>query len=333
MMMRRAAITLIGALALLVGVGVTNSSRAGQVIKIGTLAPASSPWGQVLKVWADSVSTKSGGAVQLQLYFSGQLGDEASMVSKMKSSQLDGAVVTAVGLGKIYQPILALQMPGLFSTWDKLDNARNTMKAEFEKGCSNAGFLLAGWGDVGAVHFMSKGIALRTPEVLRDQKPFMWRDDPMQTFLYQAIGGVVPVPLYVPEVLSSLNIGKINVIRASSLAAEQLQWSSKLDTIHVEVNALEIGAIVLSSKKLDTLSADQKAIVVDAAKSAAAELTKRIRKDDNDAFGRLKGKMTLVTLSSAEKSKWDALYKTVRQQLAQSIFSPELVARLEELAK
>ena len=62
------------------------------------------------------------------------------MVGKMKAGQLDGAAVTAVGLGKIYKPILALQMPGLFTTWSKLDAARDAMKGEFEKGAQDAGF-------------------------------------------------------------------------------------------------------------------------------------------------------------------------------------------------
>src|SRR6185436_1848707 len=44
MMLRRAAMKLIGALTLLVGVGSANEAKAGEVIKIGTLAPASSPW-------------------------------------------------------------------------------------------------------------------------------------------------------------------------------------------------------------------------------------------------------------------------------------------------
>ncbi len=106
------------------------------MIKIGTLAPGASPWGQVFKVWAAAVSQKSGGELELQFFYNGQQGDEAAMVGKMKAGQLDGSAVTAVGLGKIYKPIHALQMPGLFTTWAKLDAARDAMKGEFEKGAS-----------------------------------------------------------------------------------------------------------------------------------------------------------------------------------------------------
>ena len=117
MMLRRAAMKLLGALTLTVGLSAAGEAQAGEVIKIGTLAPAASPWGQVFKVWADAVSKKSGGNVELQFFYNGSQGDEGAMVGKMKAGQLDGAAITSVGLGKIYKPILALQMPGLFQDW------------------------------------------------------------------------------------------------------------------------------------------------------------------------------------------------------------------------
>lgn len=333
MMLRRAAMKLVGAAALLLGVGAAGEARAAEVIKIGTLAPGSSPWGQVFKVWADAVSKKSDGKLELQFFYNGQQGDEGAMVGKMKAGQLDGAAVTAVGLGKVYKPILALQMPGLFANWGKLDAARDALKGEFEKGAKDAGFFIAGWGDVGAVHLMSKGFQVKSPDDVKGKKPYMWRDDDVTPVLYQVIGGVTPVPLNVPEVLPNLNTGAINLINAPSLAAEQLQWSSKLDTINEDVSALAIGALVFSSKRIDALPEDLRAILTDTGKIAANALTKRIRAEDDAAFARMKGKMTVVTLSPDEKAKWEALFKQVRQRLAQGTFSADLVSRVEALGK
>jgi TRAP-type C4-dicarboxylate transport system substrate-binding protein len=314
-------------------VGFAGEASAAEVIKIGTLAPGASPWGQVFKIWADAVSKKSEGKIELQFFYNGQQGDEGAMVGKMKDGQLDGAAVTAVGLGKIYKPILALQMPGLFTTWAKLDAARDTMRGEFEKGSKDAGFTILGWGDVGAVHLMSKGFAVKAPDDFKGKKPYMWRDDITQPVLFQVIGGVTPVPLNIPEVLPNLNTGAINIILSPSLAAEQLQWSSKLDTIGEDVSALAIGALVLSSKRIEALPEDLRTILMDTGKIAANALTKRIRSEDDAAFARLKTKMTVVTLSADEKAKWEGIFKQTRQRLAQGTFAPDLVAKLEGLAK
>jgi TRAP-type C4-dicarboxylate transport system substrate-binding protein len=312
---------------------VAGEARAAEVIKIGTLAPAASPWGQIFKVWADAVSKKSDGRLELQFFFNGQQGDEGAMVGKMKAGQLDAAAITAVGLGKIHKPILALQIPGLFKTWAKLDAAREATRGEFEKGVKDAGFSVLGWSDLGAVHIMSKGFEVHVPDDVKGKKPWLWRDDDVQPLFFQLIGGVSPVPLNVPEVLPNLNTGAINVVIAPSLAAEQLQWTSKLDTIIEDTSSLAIGGLVMSSKRLAALPGDLREILTSTATVSVAALKTRIRSEDAAAFMRIKGKMKVVTLNADEKAKWDAFEKQLRQRLAQGTFSADLVARLEALAK
>ncbi len=330
-MQRRTFIQSLGAAAAVATVGglSTKASAAEHTLKIGTLAPKSSPWGQVFTVWQKAVAEKSGGRMELQFFYNGQQGDEDGMVGKIKSGQLQGAAVTAVGLSKVHKPILALQLPGLFSSWKKLDEKRDSLKREFEKGALDAGFTIAGWGDVGRAYLMSKGFAIRTPEDLRGKKPYMWRADAILPAVYQVVGGVTGVPLNVPEVLPNLNTGAINVLTVPALAAEQLQWASKLDHIVSSSSSFAIGALILSTKALEALPEDLRTILTDTGKVAAAALTTRIRNEDDAALKRLKEKMTVIDLSADEKAKWESVFKQVRQRLSQGTFSPDLIAKLE----
>lgn len=328
----RKVLTFLGASAFVAGFGLAHEANAAETIKVGTLAPKSSPWGKVFETWIKAVNEKSGGNLELQFFYNGQQGDEDAMVGKIKSGQLDGAAVTAVGLGKIYKPILALQMP-LFTSWSKLDKARDAMKADFEKGAKDAGFFISGWGDVGLVRTMSKGFAVKTPDDLKGKKPYYIRSDSIQPAIYSVIGGVSGVPLNVPEVLPNLNTGAINVINAPCLAAEQLQWAGKMDNINDAVSATAIGALVFSQKRIDALPADLKTILTDTGKVAASALTTRIRNEDDAAFGRLKGKMTVTTPSADDKTKWESIFKQARAKLAQGTFSQDLVTKLEGYAK
>ncbi|MCC6996351.1 MAG: TRAP transporter substrate-binding protein DctP [Deltaproteobacteria bacterium] len=303
------------------------------IIKLGTLAPKSSPWGKVLETWVKAVNEKSGGRLELQVFYNGAQGDDDAMVGKLKSGQLDGALITTAGLSKVYKPITALSMWGLFSSWAKLDKARDAMKAEFEKGAKDAGFHVAGWCDVGIARVFSKGFAVQVPDDLKGKKPVYIRADALGPAVYSVIGGVSGVPLNVPEVLPNLNTGAVNVVVAPSLTAEQLQWASKLDHVQDQVTATAIGALVLSSKRLDALPADLKTILTDTGKVASAALTTRIRAEDDAAFARLKKKMTVVTLSDDARSRWTAIFKQARQKLAQGTFSSDLVTKLEGYAK
>jgi len=328
----RKVIAFLGASAFVAGLGFAQEASAAEVIKVGTLAPKSSPWGKVFETFIKAVNEKSGGNLELQFFYNGQQGDEGAMVGKIKSGQLDGAAVTAVGLGKIYKPILALQMP-LFTSWSKLDKARDAMKADFEKGASDAGFKILGWGDVGIVRTMSKGFAVKVPDDLKGKKPFYGKDDAIQPAIFSVIGGVSGVPLGIPEVLPNLNTGAINVINAPCLAAEQLQWAGKMDNINDGGTATAIGALVFSQKRMDALPADLKTILVDTGKVASSALTTRIRNEDDAAFTRLKGKMTVTTPSADDKAKWDTIFKAARAKLGQGTFSSELIAKLEGFAK
>lgn len=324
---------IVGFIALLAALGASSAHAQEFTIKVGTLAPKASPSGKVFTAWEKTVSEKSGGRLALQFFYNGQQGDEGAMVARIKSGQLHGAAVSGVGLGKVYKPITALQMPGLFSSWGALDAARDALSAEFMKGASDAGFTVLGWYDIGATRVLSKGFDLRKGTDFRGKKPFVWRDDVIFPVTLQVIGGVAGIPLNIPEVLPNLNTGAINVINASALEAEQFQWASKLDRVAAEPHAFAIGGLIMSTKQLDALPADLKTILVDTGKVTAAALNTRIRSEDNSAYTRLAGKMTRVTPTAAEKGAWNLLYQQVRARLAQGTFDPALVTRLESMSR
>src|SRR5258706_8274496 len=129
-------------------------------LKLGSLAPRESPWGQILRVWAKAVKEKTGGAVTLDFYWNATQGDEAAQMGKVKSGQLDGAVVTAVGLGAIDHDVNVLQIPGLIGDWATLDRVRDSLKARFDDSFHKSGIELVGWGDVGLDRLFSKGFAI-----------------------------------------------------------------------------------------------------------------------------------------------------------------------------
>lgn len=332
-MRRREWIKLAGASTIAAGVGAAGNASAAEIIKIGTLWPKSSPWGKVFETWTKAVNEKSGGQLELQFFYNGSQGDDDAMVAKIKGGQLDGVAVGTAGLLKVHKPIVALEMPGLFRSWSKLDKARDAMKAELESAARDAGFFIAGWYDVGLVRRFSKSFAMKVPEDLKGKKPYHHRIDPLIPAVYSAIGGVSGVPLSAPEVLPNLNTGAINALFATCLGAEQLQWAGKLDNFADEPVATAIGALVFSVKRINDLPAALKTILTDTAKVGASALTTKIRSEDDAAFARLKSKMTLTKLADDDKSKWEAVFKQARQKLAQGTFSSELVTKLEGYAK
>jgi TRAP-type C4-dicarboxylate transport system substrate-binding protein len=315
--------TLAGALAAAVALA-GDASADPTTLKVGTLAPGDSPWGQVFKVWKHAVEERSGNNLQLQFFWNGTQGDENAMVGKIRTGQLDGAAITAIGLGQIYKQVLVLQLPGLYTDWGKLDNARNQMKASFDSNFDQQGFKVLGWGDVGKGHVMTKGFAVHTPDDLKHKNTYYYSGDPIGPVLFSLIGDVTPKQLSVPEILPGLTSGSINVVIAPSLAAEQLQWASRLDNINNAVAGVGIGALVFSSNKIKSLPADAQNILIQTGGIAGQALTTRIRNEDDAAFARLKTRMTATDPSAAEQQAWQKLFADTRARLRGTVFNPQV---------
>ena len=119
----------------------------------------------------------------------------------------------------------------------------------------------------------------------------------------------------------ALTSNTINIVSAPALAAEQLQWSSRLDNINTMPVGIGIGGLVFSASKVNDLPADAKAALTETAKVAGEALTARIRREDNAAFERLKGRMTKYEPNAAEQEEWNKLFEKTRHRLKGSTFN------------
>lgn len=314
-------------------VGAPGRAHAAEhTLRIATLAPKNSSWGKVFRSWRKAVRKKSNDRLDLDIYYNAVQGGDDAMVAKMKSGQLDGASLTAVGLSRIYRDVLVLQMPGVLDDWATLDRVREAVRGDLERGFVREGFTVLGWGDIGLVRQMSKGFAVRVPSDLRGKNPLVWRNEPIGPMVYGAIGGVVPVPLGPPEVLPALRAGKVNVVSAPMLAAEQLQWTASLDHVSARASVCAVGGTVIRTQALEALPADLREAFLDIQRTLGRKTTKRIRKLDAKAFTRVSKKMTVVEMTAAETEEWRKILKPIVQRLGSGTFDKALVDRVLELS-
>ena len=336
-MIRKLSAALIAASVLTAGVASAGDNHGGggkpdatcegvkYCVHFATLAPAQSPWGKWFNIWkveAEKAAIEKGGPNQLKVvwHWNGVEGPEPSVVGKIKTGQLWGAAVTAVGLAQIHGPINALQMPGMFENWGELDKARDALKGGFDEKLKAAGFYVSGWGDVGQARTMSKGFAIKTPADLAGKTPGFLEGDRIAPKVYESINGflsekklsaVTPRSTQVVEILSLLNSGNINVLTTPPLAAEQLQWSSRLSNMNTQVVSFGVGAMVISQDKLNELPQDMRDMMQKLGAATSRKLAENIRKQDDLAFDRLKKKMgeNVYTPTAAEVEQFRSLYR------------------------
>ena len=312
-----------------------TSAQATTTIKIGTLAPQESPWGKEFKKFTKDVADMTKGEVQLDYQWNGQAGDEVLMVQKIRSGQLDAAAITAVGLAATgVSDVLAFQLPGLFPNWAKLDAARDAMKDDLGKAFESKGFTVLGWGDVGAYKTMSVGFEVRRPADLQKKNCSFIMGDAIAPKFFADIGGIAPKQVQVPEILQGLTNGSINVLTVAPLAAEQLQWASRVTHINTMTVQFGIGAMIMSNARFQSLPQAFKDVMASGPqKDMQARLAKSIRNLDAQAFARMKATKTVYEPTDAEKAEWKELFSRVRQELRGSYFTPAVYDRIVQLAQ
>lgn len=305
-----------------------TAHAADKTIRLATIAPRASSWGKVYDVWQKALTNKTGGRLDLQVYFNGVQGNEDAMVSKIRTGQLDGAAITSTGLSLIYKNVLVLQIAGVLTTWEQLDRVRHEIQPELDAGIRANGFDIIGWGDVGLVRQFTKGFEIHRPADVKGKHPAVWRNEPMGPALYAAIGGVVPVPVDAMEMLPALRAGTVDLIAAPALAAEQLQWTPYLDHVNDDVIVCAVGALILKAGVLDSLPADLRATWDEVEKRATQSMQGRVRKLDDESYERISQRMTVIHSTEAEREEWKKLLRKVVSGLSRGTYDKALVNRV-----
>ncbi len=313
-----------------IGAPLIAKASAEHTLKIASLAPKGSSWAKAFGMIGREVKKRTDGAVQIKFFEGGVMGDEAAMIRKCRTGQLDGAAVTSVGLGEINKQVLMMQFPMLFSNYKQVDHVREKMKPRFESLFADGGFQLGNWGDVGFLYPFSNA-PVKTPDDLRRTKFWVWDADPV-TKVTAEVAGVNGVELSVPDVLPSLQTGVIDACASSPYALISLQWYSKIKYVTNLRMAMGIGASVISQKSFDKLSDDQKQILLDVSNEYGAKLVKRIRKDNKTAVATLQEKGVQV-VEPEDIEAWTSIAIGVRSKLVGKVFDADLVGEMDSHLK
>ena len=293
------------------------------MLRIASLAPAGSSWMKVLNAWNKTIQDNTDGRLKLRFYPGGSQGDERDFVRKMRVGQLDGGVVTIVGLAMLVRPMVILGVPGFLETYEKLDRVRTKLADRFEKMFEDEGFRMVAWGDAGKTRLFSvKEVA--KPSDLKSMRPWVWKDDLNFIEFYDVVGAP-GVRLGVPEVYPGLQTKMVDVVTSSALTAVALQWHTRVNYMTGHNLSIIAGGVVMKKDKLDALPPELQEAFYSSAKRVETLLNDSIRRDDQTAYDVVMKKGIVATDTSRHKAEWDAVSKKILERMTGRVFSKDLV--------
>lgn len=302
------------------------------VIKVATLAPRDSSFMKSFERLDKTIREASNGKVQFRLYPSGVAGDEKDMLRKMRTGQLDAAMVTSEGLGNALPEVNVLRAPGVVVNYKQLGAVQDVMLPEFDKSFEKGGFKLIAWGEGGEFRYFSK-TPVTAPADMRSMRPWLSPDSPVMKEIWRAIGAV-PVPMGMGEVYAGLQTKMLDLVESTAIAFIALQWQrSDLAYVTEETSGVLIGAWLMNKSAFDGLDASTQVLLMKLTRANNESNRIMARKADAQAYQRLIERgFKLSKFSTQGKAQMGGVRKQVRDRLVGRVYTAELLARVQKIA-
>ncbi len=310
-----------------------NAGAADKQLRIATLAPKNSLYHQQLMQLGEAWRTSQGGNAKYLVYPDGSQGGETDIVRRMRVGQLQGGLLSVVGLREIEPSIAALQnMPLMFRSWEEVDYVREKMRPAMEKKFLDKGFVVLAWGDAGWVRFFSKEAAVR-PDDYKKMKFFAWSSELEQQEIMKSLG-YTPVPLETADILPAIQTGMINAVPSTPYFALATQIYNTAPNM-LDLNwAPIVGALVITKKSWDDMTPEAQGIVREAGQKAGAQIRAKARQEVDEAVEAMKKRGLIVNKPNPEQMKeWndlaERLYPKIRGKLVPADTFDEVVSHLK----
>jgi len=258
-------------------------------LTLGHGAAPGNPRHEAALLFAERVKAKTAGRIEVQVAHSAQLGDDAAMVTALRSGTLDMSANSQGAMANVVPEYAALGLPFLFpdihKAWQLLDGP---IGEDLAKRTAAKGMVVLGYWDNGIRHITNSKRPIKVPADVKGLK-IRTPPDTMTVDIMQALGAdtqqIKFAELYV-ALQQGVVDGQENPL--ANIASAKLYEVQKYLTL--TGHKYETNPFVMSKRSWDRLSpADQK-VFTEAAAEATQTQRKLSKEADEKLVAELKGK-------------------------------------------
>lgn len=313
--------------AFLVFIPFTQSSAL--TLKIATISPEGAVWMVKMRQAAKEITKRTDNRVKFKFYPGGIMGNDQSVLRKIRIGQLHGGALTNGNLDTIYPDIQLYSLPFLFHSNEEVSYIREKMDDIFIKGLEKRGYVTFGFAEGGFAYLMSNK-PLKDVSDLQQQKIWVPAGDTIAQTIFNSVS-VSPVPLPISDVMTSLQTGLIDTVVTSPIGAIALQWHTRVKYLTDTPLSYFYAFLAINKKTFKKISPDDQLIVREIMTNAFKEIDAQNRKDNINAKKALENQgIKFVKISDKTLSAWHQTGEKAREILKnKGIYSPEVLKTLE----
>jgi TRAP-type C4-dicarboxylate transport system substrate-binding protein len=221
--------------------------------KFATLCPANVGWAvHIENLVMPAINEATDGNFQAKIYWGGILGADEDYVRHMKEGRIQGAGLSALGMGLICPEMNILTLPFLFRDYAEVDYIRQTMTEDFEKLLTANGFFLVAWVDQDFDQIYSTKFPMTELDHFKQTKFIGW-SGPVEASVIKELGAS-SVPVSVTDAAATLRSGGVDAAISPAIWMVGSQLYSTIRYINAAKIRYSPGLIVVTNETWQTLN-------------------------------------------------------------------------------
>ena len=285
--------------------------------KVATISPDGLSWMKKFRAAIKDIEAQTEGRVKFKIYPGGVMGDDYTVLRKMRVGQLHGGGFAAGSLTRFYPDLQVYNLPFQFQSFDEVDYVRARMDSRIVDGLESGGLNSFSLTETGFAYLMSKD-PVTSVDDLHKLKAWVPDGDPISADLIKSFG-ISPIPLSITVVLPGLQTGLINAVAVPPIVALALQWHNHVKYM-MDMPLIYIYSLVAMDKKVfSRISELDRKIVYKVMNKLFNEIDADNRRDNQKAYSALVAQGIKVTSPGPEQiPAWRAIADRSIDELVES---------------
>ncbi|MEL0583668.1 MAG: TRAP transporter substrate-binding protein DctP [Candidatus Thiodiazotropha sp. (ex. Lucinoma kazani)] len=306
-------------------------SHANTTLKIATLAPDGTTWMKEMRAAAKQIKQKTDGRVKIRFYPGGVMGNDSSVLRKIRVGQLHGGAITGGGLSEIYREAQIYTLPFQFRNLQEVDAVRQVMDSQIIDGLKEKGFISFGLSEGGFAYLLSN-TPVKSTDSMKGLKIWVPEGDMINASMFQELG-ISPIPLPLTDVLTGLQTGLINTIASAPIGAIALQWHTRVSYLTQVPLAYLYATLVVKEKAFNKLSSTDQTVVKQTLEATFNTINQQNREDNVQALSALRQQgIEFIRPSSDQQQAWEKHANvTLKKMNKDEAFSEKLFNKMQIL--
>lgn len=279
-----------------------SAATSETVLRFSTLAPPNTPWMAHFQGWADNVAQASDGELRIEIYPSGQLGNEFEVYRQVQRGRIDAAAFAGSILAEKIPEFALMSTPFLFDDISVIDCVYDgAFGDQLRQRVDDENLTFMQWGETGWVHVFAKEDL--TDVASAQGYKIRVAPQPMSRLLWDSVdadGTEIPFA----EMPPALQTGLVRGGEASEIAFVATGLGRSAPHLMKTAHMHQAGIMVISGRSWQKLSAEQQQILRDAMPSVSD-----LRGSVRHVAGKLLDKYAasgapIHELTEAERAAW-----------------------------